>query len=295
MNPIILFRDELGEKGEREIASFYLPTTLFRSNVLPDSLVIGRYSVLPFYEEVEEELAENGSRLINSWIEHLYVADMLWARGEGPKFGCNALQGLTPRTRDTWGDLPENMNFVVKGRTNSRKHQWNTHMFAPTREDVPRIAARLLDDSLINEQGLVVREYIPLKKLGEGVNGLPITNEWRTFWLYGPEKPVLLSHGFYWASHPELKDQAEWTDEAFELAYKAALLVSHYVSFFVLDVAQTEKGDWIVVEVNDGQMSGLSMCDPHELYGNLAKGLEKGRRIEYSGTSFTENQATRRS
>ena len=36
-----------------------------------------------------------------------------------------------------------------------------------------------------------------------------------------------------------------------------------------IDVAQTESGEWIVVELNDGQMSGLSENNPEVLYKNL--------------------------
>ena len=37
---------------------------------------------------------------------------------------------------------------------------------------------------------------------------------------------------------------------------------------------QKENGDWMVVELNDGQMSGVSCCDLGELYGNLKRVLE---------------------
>lgn len=37
----------------------------------------------------------------------------------------------------------------------------------------------------------------------------------------------------------------------------------------MIDVAQTESGDWIVIELNDGQMSGLSENNPEILYKNL--------------------------
>ena len=46
-------------------------------------------------------------------------------------------------------------------------------------------------------------------------------------------------------------------------------LIQRYANFFVLDIAKTESGDWILVEINDGQMSGLSMCNPHQLYSKL--------------------------
>lgn len=225
---------------------------------------MGRYSVLPFYGELERELKLTGSKLINSHTEHCFIADVAaWACEGG------ALEGMTPRTWTEWLRLPEGQ-YVVNGRTNSRKGQWATHMFCPTLADVPVVAGRLLGDSLISEQGVVVREYIPLRELGEGLNGLPITNEWRTFWLTTKDGPVMLARGFYWASHEEVADKAEWTTDAYVLARKAAIAVTDYATFFVLDMAQTKDGAWIVIEMNDGQMSGLSMVDPQELYSNLA-------------------------
>ena len=55
---------------------------------------------------------------------------------------------------------------------------------------------------------------------------------------------------------------------------KVAKMVVPKCSFFVMDVAKKQDGDYIVIELNDGQMSGLSMVDPHELYANLAKVLK---------------------
>jgi hypothetical protein len=43
--------------------------------------------------------------------------------------------------------------------------------------------------------------------------------------------------------------------------------------YYVIDVAKTESGEWIVVELNDGQMSGLSENNPDTLYGNLKQVL----------------------
>jgi ATP-grasp domain, R2K clade family 3 len=43
--------------------------------------------------------------------------------------------------------------------------------------------------------------------------------------------------------------------------------------FVVADVALTTAGDWILIELNDGQMSGLSDTDANELYSKIAKEL----------------------
>ncbi len=270
---VVLFRETLAEESEFEVCSRHFSTVRSRMDVPDLSLVIARYSCLPYYEELEQDLASRRSWLINSHKQHRFIANVLaWSGSPAEEGGL--LGSLTPYTWTEWGDLPEGA-YVVKGRTNSRKHQWNTRMFAPTKADIPRIAQRLWDDSLINEQGLVVRQYVPLRHLGEGINGLPITNEWRTFWLVNPEgRPVHLASGFYWASHPEALASAYLPASVLQdVAQEAAQRLVGHATFFVLDLAETATGDWIVIEVNDGQMSGPSMVDLDELYANLARNL----------------------
>lgn len=84
----------------------------------------------------------------------------------------------------------------------------------------------------------------------------------------------MLAKGYYWGSYPELASLAQWDHKAEALLNEAAQRVAQEATFFVLDVAETATGDWIVIEINDGQMSGLSLCDPHELYSNLAKQVQ---------------------
>jgi hypothetical protein len=57
------------------------------------------------------------------------------------------------------------------------------------------------------------------------------------------------------------------------VARQAAARIAPHVPFFVVDVAETEAGPWRVVEVNDGQMSGLSTIDPDRFYAALAAAL----------------------
>lgn len=265
--PVILFRScmDLATNDEMEIARSYLQVEHFRTNIPANSLVVGRYSVLPYYRELEKELALSNSKLVNSYSQHSFIADITaWATITG------VLAGLTPKTYTEWSNLPEGA-YVVKGKTNSQKHQWATHMFAPNKAAIPGVVQRLLDNPLISEQGLVVREYVPLKQLTVGINGLPITNEWRTFWYVVDDKPILLCYGFYWASHPEVSFLASFPRAAYDIAWKAADIISEHANFFVLDLAETANGDWIVIEVNDGQMSGLSMCSANTLYAALVK------------------------
>lgn len=62
-----------------------------------------------------------------------------------------------------------------------------------------------------------------------------------------------------------------------ELACKAAGLIADSATFCVVDVGEKRDGGWIVIEVNDGQMSGLSMNDPHVLYQALLDALNEKR------------------
>lgn len=141
-------------------------------------------------------------------------------------------------------------------------------MFAKTKRDALRLGQRLKDDAEIGEQGIVYRRYVPLRTFGVGKDGLPQTNEWRFFYL----RAQRLSCAYYWAGSDFL-NQAKISDDAIALADRIAVIVSKHVPFFVLDLAETESGDWILIEVNDGQPSVPSEHDLNELYGNLRKAL----------------------
>ena len=63
------------------------------------------------------------------------------------------------------------------------------------------------------------------------------------------------------------------SEEGLAFADKVAAIASENADFFVLDIAEKEDGGWILIEVNDGQQSGLSENDPDVLFSNLAKSL----------------------
>jgi hypothetical protein len=254
---IVWYRNYSDDRDEFEaLQRSSCPYTERLVRIPPNSLVVGRYSVLPYYQDLELELAIDNSRFINSWTQHRYVADIRnWYQD---------LIGFTPQTWTTWHDLPE-ASFVLKGLTNSRKHSWDTMMFAATRADVTRVAGELLKDQMIGDQGLVVRRYIPLRRFDTAINGLPITNEWRCFY----SGTQLLSCGYYWSNFEECKPYDTLPDEAVALLNKVAPIVAKHINFWVVDIAETDNGDWIVIELNDGQMSGLSMIDPLSFYETM--------------------------
>jgi hypothetical protein len=259
--PTILFRPfDTDSEKELEIANKMFVTTRNRNRISGGNLVIGRYSVLPFYKELEDDLATNGSVLINSFAQHQYVADL--------QNYVYDLGDLTPRTwhsRDI-AYLPLDKSFVLKGETNSKKHLWNTHMFAKDAKAAIDVLINLTHDSLIGSQNIYIREYVPLVKLLDNSLGPPVTLEFRFFVAYGK----ILSGGFYWSGNVDELETAPSIQEVPEEFLKKVIdKVKDKINFFVVDVAKTLSGDWIVVELNDGQMSGLSENDPKVLYKNL--------------------------
>lgn len=261
MKPIIYFRrGGWANSEEYDAACQYFDVVPIRTQIPPGRLVIPRYSMLPFPEEIDADVKQLGGCLINTLEEHRWVADIREYVG--------TLEGITPRTWTTWVDLPHQGSYIVKGTTNSKKWQWATRMFAPNWFDVPRVAARLMEDDFITSQGLVVREYIPLRKLGEGINGIPITNEWRFFVLDGQ----IVAEGYYWANEPDCcpGDPLQPPSGARQMAVEAIGRIQPFIRFYVVDVAERENGDWIVIELNDGCQSGPSMIPPDLLYRNLA-------------------------
>lgn len=262
MKPVILFRKSMDIESEIKVAQKYLDVVDSRVN-LSNRLVIGRYSVLPFYHELEKDLRLQNSQLVNSTLDHQYIAnfDYYWD-----------VALWTPKSYFNLQDVPKDGGpFVIKGRTNSRKHQWKEKMFAPDYADLVKKYLDAGHDPLIQDQGVVIRDFVPLQKFGEGINGLAFANEWRFFFY----KNTLLSYGYYWSSGEVIPSKDQLDPQAIAKAQEIATVVSERVNFFVLDLAKTETGEWILIEINDGQMSGLSENDPEELYSNLAQALKK--------------------
>jgi hypothetical protein len=269
MKPILHFRTSTLEyEEERKIAEKYFKVETSRAALgdREEDLVICRYSCLPFYEEFQADMDYYGKTMINSHREHRYIASMDWAEED--------LAGLTPKTyRDHNFQWAPGGAYVVKGETNSKKHSWDTKMFAPNKRRAAEIASELTTDMMIGEQPMVYREYVPLKTYEHALNGLPITNEWRMFYY----KQHLLVFGYYWGNVASEKVQKTRYLQSDGIAFgdKVAKILKDHTNFFVIDIAEKEDGGWMVVEINDAQMAGLSDCNPELLYKNLSRVLEK--------------------
>jgi len=212
---------------------------------------------LPFYKELEEDVTTLGSSLINSYSQFKWIADFEY---------YDLLKDYTFKTYFDPQDLPEDKSFVVKGKTNSRKANWDTHCFAKNKRRAVEIYCELKNDGLIGSQDIIFREYEPLVAFETLLSGLPVANEFRFFFY----KNIELCHGYYW-SNAEFPEKGNLDSKALKMVQDVADIVSSYNNFFVIDIAQKVNEEWVIVELNAGEMSGLSLCNPLDLYGNLKK------------------------
>lgn len=206
------------------------------------------------YEGLHGALASRGVHLINDPQQYRAAHHLPGWYG--------SVGDLTPRSVWITGDLSVDRSAdvltafgdapaIVKDFVKSRKHEWDSACFIPSasdREAVARVVGRFLElqgDDLAG--GLVFREFVEFRPIGvHPKSGMPIVDEHRIFWL--DREPIFQSP--YWEGVVYEGDPPDpW-------AFVEA--VSRVESRFVaMDVARRRDGRWMIVELGDGQVSGL--------------------------------------
>jgi hypothetical protein len=188
-----------------------------------------------------------------------------------------AIEGLTPRT--VWlasdleigrimealaplGDAP----VVLKDFVKSRKHEWTEACYIPSASDrraVERVVGRFLElQGADLAGGLVFREFVEFEPVGvHPRSGMPITEEYRIFWLDG--RPISWSP--YW-------EEGRYVGEGPPIDEFKAVAAAVQSRFFTMDVARRRDDGWMIVELGDGQVSGLPReTDADRFYAALAE------------------------
>lgn len=266
---VCLYRPSSMERDELEAASAHFEMVERRTQCREGDLVVGRYSVLPWYNELYYDLADTGAKLIQTPAQHHWIADMDWAFD-------GVLDELTFPTWRGCAETPrEEAPFVLKGRTNSKKQNWSELMYAENWERAVQVESLLMRDGLIGEQGIVIRKFVPLVTYFNAIGGMPITKEFRIFVC----NRKIISKGYYWEAFNEdlifYGHQAPSIDEVpISFVEEVIERIANYgpdPMFYVIDIGEDQDGRWWVIELNDGQMSGLSANDPKVLYKGLAE------------------------
>lgn len=156
---------------------------------------------------------------------------------------------------------------IVKDYVKSVKHAWEEACFLPSTRDTEealRVVERFLEwqgSSLAG--GLVFREFVQLASLGpHPQSGMPLTEEYRAVVWQGQVASVFP----YWdaEAYPEAAPPPRaWLKEI------AARVES---PFFTLDVARRTTGEWIAIELGDGQVAGFPpQADLGAIYARLLR------------------------
>lgn len=144
-----------------------------------------------------------------------------------------------------------NRPIIVKDFVKSQKHYWAEACFIPAADDevqVTRVVEKFLElqgDDL--NEGLVFREFVELEALTKhSQSGMPLTKEFRVFIKNGRIVQVFP----YW-------DEGDYADVTPVLDHFQTVIPNIQSNFFTMDIAQQKNGDWIIVELGDGQVAGL--------------------------------------
>jgi len=156
---------------------------------------------------------------------------------------------------------------IVKDYVKSQKHYWHEGCFIPSASDagaVERVVRRFLElqgDSL--NEGLVFREFVAFEPLAaHSRSGMPMTREFRMF----VRDSAVLCCAPYW-------DEGMYEGAVPPRGAFSDVIPRVQSRFFTMDVARRRDGDWMIVELGDGQVAGLPpSVSAMEFYRHLTAG-----------------------
>jgi hypothetical protein len=160
----------------------------------------------------------------------------------------------------TFGDSP----LIVKDYVKSRKHEWLDACFIPS-ASYESAAMRVINNFVERQAedlqgGLVLREFVELEPIGtHSQSGMPLTQEYRLFFL----NKKLLYQTYYW-------EEGTYEEEMPPVEMFMGVAERIESNFFTMDVAKKRDGDWIIMELGDGQVAGMpEKADAYAFYGAL--------------------------
>lgn len=184
----------------------------------------------------------------------------IWLESEGTHIPENLLRDLL---------LPfAGRALVLRDFVKCEKHHWNEACYIPSASEeatVKRVIQRFVE--LRGEHltgGLVFREFVPFQTIGDSQSRhqAPLFNEFRIFYWRG----TALITVKYWEEEPQAA-----VYEPPPQGYFDDIAQHVRSSFFTMDVAQRTDGQWMVIDLGDGQIARFpTRTDVNPLYQALA-------------------------
>lgn len=146
-----------------------------------------------------------------------------------------------------FGDKP----IIVKDFVKSEKHNWDDACFIPSASDTDSVISvvdkfiELRGNSL--NKGIVFRQFEELEFLVEhSKSNMPLTKEFRLFFANGEIVATL----DYW-------EEGDYGETTAEIGLFKDIAKSINSNFFTMDIAKKKNGDWMIMELGDGQVAGF--------------------------------------
>lgn len=220
------------------------------------------------YRQLYDKLSQNSHYLINTPEQYNYCHLI-------PKW-YDDFKDITPLTiwsEDISDESVLNMlesfgdkALIVKDYVKSRKHEWYEACYIPKasdKENAMKVIHTFLErqgENLIG--GLVLREFVDLQFTGyHPQSGMKLSAEYRAFFLCGK----LICIIDYWDT-----GVTEYRLNNDEYKWLSSLASRVNSTFFTIDIAREINGELIVMELGDGQVSGLQGWTAKQFYSKLA-------------------------
>ncbi len=218
------------------------------------------------YKELYEGLLKKNIQLINTPKEyqncHYFPDSYNQIASRTPKSNWTKLLDAESVSQlvNAFGRNP----IIVKDYVKSEKHNWEDACFIPDASDDTKVKAvveRFLElrGSSLNE-GLVFRQFEELEFLtAHSKSGMPLTKEFRIFFA----NKQIVKVFEYW-------DEGEYEGLTPDLEDFVTIAQNIESNFFTMDIAKKKNGEWIIMELGDGQVAGLpDNADRDEFYAGL--------------------------
>lgn len=151
--------------------------------------------------------------------------------------------------------------YIVKDYVKSRKHEWYDACYIPNIRD--KVNAQKVISNFAERQGdtlvggIVLRKYEKLRQIGfHDKSGMPISEEYRAFVFAGKIRIV----DNYWKKDSGMNLSEE------ELRWLDGISAKIRSNFVTIDLARREDGTLIIMELGDGQVSGLQEIQAKDFY-----------------------------
>jgi hypothetical protein len=244
-------------------------------NKEPETIIYRGWMTTPSeYKTLYNKLLSNNYKLINNPTEYQnchYLPDSLkYIKEHTPKTVFQKIEDAS--SIDILIEKSKIFNgkpVIIKDYVKSEKHYWDTACYVENSNDTVKLTDTI--NNLINirenylNEGIVIREYVELTNLTKhSKSAMPLSEEYRLF-FYNNQ---LLCIFDYW-EEGDYKNKKPNTTEFENIAKKIES------NFFTMDIAKDKNGNYIIIELGDGQVSGISKKEDISIFYKYLGELEE--------------------